>query len=1079
LPHVARYLRRLEERMPDATEHTHRAAFQEFLETLAPGVSAINEPRRAACGAPDFAVTRRPGPFTVGYVETKDVGRSLDEAEKTDQVLRYLRYLPNFVLTDYLEFRWYVDGEERKRATLARLQRAGRLAVDAAGQHEVVTLLQGFLAHRPEPIRRARDLAGRMAGLTHLIRDVVVEAFAKDAASPMLIDLRAALAKGLLPDLEQAEGAASFADMYAQTLAYGLFAARVRHTEELPFTRLGAAREIPSTNPLLRQLFEMMTGTVLDGESYAGFVEDLVQVLAAADLESILRDFGVRTGREDPVVHFYETFLATYDRKLREQRGVYYTPEPVVSYIVRSVDYLLRERFGLTEGLADTRCRQSVDGKPSDPRSAESDTEHQVLILDPACGTGTFLYMVVDLIRDAFIRQGQAGRWSDYVRRHLLPRIFGFEILMAPYAVAHFKLGMQLAGLDLTPEQRRTWTFDFAGAERLGIYLTNTLEAAEHRAETLLGPLRVISEEAAEADRIKRDLPILVIMGNPPYSNFGRMNSGSWIMELMADWKPTGERKWNPDDFMKFMRWAQWRIDRTGAGILAFITNSTYLDGLTHRRMRESLLRSFNEVYVLDLHGGSLRQGGRSHADDENVFDIRPGVAIGIFVKQPGAAQKGVVHHAELWGPRSRKYEVLSSTDVGQTPWTRLEGIEEATCLGQSYFLVPKRQLHTNEYCRGISLTDIFPQHQNGLKTDRDSLFFDFDRDALSNRMKTFYSDRGLTPPFVEQHRVQNSSSYPLLERRARTQFDESALRRCLYRPFDRRWLYYSRDLTSRPAWDVMRYLLGGGNCALLACRQQAEPGFAHVFCADSLVECCAVSDRTREITTVFPLYLYPEGNLFANGTCRHVNIGPDVLRQIEEKTGLVYQAESGGDRRRAFGPEDVFAYVYAVLHSPKYRSRFADYLAVDFPRIPLTAEAEIFRRLSALGERLRRLHLDPAPEDAEGRLRIRYPVPGENQVEASYPQYVSAGSVPLGASRPLRHGRVYINERQYFEGVSPAMWEFRIGAFRVCEKYLKDRRERILSEELEHYPRVTAAVAGTIGLMRSVDRVIHRWPLR
>jgi len=641
-----------------ASEATHRRALQELIESFDSEVEALNEPSHTECGFPDLLVSRRTrhGPMILGYVETKDVGRPLDDAERSEQLQRYLKSLDNLILTDYLEFRWYVGGERRMTARLADLRSGNRLVVGKDGPERVTQLISEFLAHEPEPISRPRDLALRMARLTHLIRDIIVEAFEKGKASRTLRDLRTAFARTLIPDLDEPEKTPDFADMFAQTLAYGLFAARCNHFGEPgTFRRLGAAAEIPKTNPFLRTLFETITGTALNEEPFVGFVDDLAQLLDQTNIEAVLYDFGRRAAKQDPVVHFYETFLAAYDPKMREMRGVYYTPKPVVSYIVRSVDHLLKTRFNCPGGLADTTTveyeREEIDEKTGERRKVRA-TAPRVLILDPACGTGTFLYAVVDHIREGFIRAGNAGMWSGYVREHLLPRLFGFELLMAPYAVAHFKLGMQLAAQDMASQQRKTWAYDFSGDERLNIYLTNTLEEAERRAETLFGPLRVITEEANAAARIKRDLPIMVVMGNPPYS--GHSANRSWetrdgrrvrtfIGNLLQDYysvdgRPLGERnpKWLQDDYVKFIRFGQWRIERTGAGILAFITNHGYLDNPTFRGMRQQLMRTFDEIYILDLHGNVKKKevapdGGK----DENVFDIRQGVAIAIMVKLP------------------------------------------------------------------------------------------------------------------------------------------------------------------------------------------------------------------------------------------------------------------------------------------------------------------------------------------------------------------------------------------------------------------------------------------------------------
>jgi hypothetical protein len=617
----------------DATEHTHRPALKTLVEALATGVTATNEPKHVECGAPDYKVSRNTphGPLTIGHIEAKDVGAPLALVEKSDQLKRYRKGLPNLILTDYIEFRWYVGGERRIVARLGSTNGNRGVILEKGGLEAVEGLLRAFLDHKAQPISKPKELAERLARLTHLIRDVIVQAFQNKTASPTLRDLHEAFAEVLIPDLS----AEAFADMFSQTIAYGLFAARVNHNGPARFRRQDAAALIPKTNPFLRKLFASITGPDLDDEPFVGFVDDLAQLLADTDMGAVLAEFGKRTKREDPIVHFYETFLAAYDPKLRKSRGVYYTPEPVVSYIVRSVDYLLRTRFNCTNGLADTGTvsinRVGEDG------NERTETLPRVLVLDPACGTGTFLYAIVDLIREQFMKQDNAGRWPPYVRENLLKRLFGFELLMAPYAVAHLKLGMQLAGQDLPAAQRGEWGCELSGDDRLGVYLTNTLEEALKKSELLMGGW--VSDEANAAAEIKRDLPIMVVLGNPPYANFGRMNKGKWITGLLKDYKKDlHEKKLNlDDDYIKFIRFAQWRIERTGAGILAFITNHSYIDGITHRRMRESLAETFDEIYVLDLHGNAVRpETPPTDTSNENVFDIKQGVAIAIFVRLPG-----------------------------------------------------------------------------------------------------------------------------------------------------------------------------------------------------------------------------------------------------------------------------------------------------------------------------------------------------------------------------------------------------------------------------------------------------------
>lgn len=720
----------------NATEHTHRPALKSLLEALEPGVIATNEPKRTDCGAPDFVVTRQG--LILGYVEAKDVGRSLDEAERSAQLRRYRQALENLLLTDYLEFRWYVGGERLQTARLARPEGGGKLRSERGGTEAVTDLLHSFLDHKPQPINTPRDLAVRMARLAHMIRDIIIEAFNREQASPLLLGWRQAFAQVLIADLDQPEKTPEFADMFAQTLAYGLFTARVMDPTPADFTREEAQRLIPKSNPFLRDFFYQITGPKMDDEPFSPFVDDLMHLLAHTDMAAVLADFGRRTRQQDPVVHFYETFLAAYDPALREARGVYYTPEPVVSYIVRSVDDLLRTRFNLPQGLADSSTVTvlnydpglKVKGKKTTRKTAQS---HKVLILDPACGTGTFLYAVIDHIREQFMLQGNAGMWPGYVKNHLLPRLFGFELLRAPYAVAHFKLNLQLAGRDLSDAQRALWAYHPADDERLGVYLTNALEAA-HEWTGLPLFTQWVADETNAANEVKRHLPIMVVMGNPPYSGHSA-NRGAWIDGLLkgrlpdgervpsyyeVDGKPLGERnpKWLQDDYVKFIRFAQWRIERTGGGILAFITNNSYLDNPTFRGMRQQLLRAFDELYLLNLHGNARKkETAPDGSPDENVFDIQQGVAVLLAIKRPGrTAEAPEVYYADLWGQRAHKYAWLFDLDVQTTEW------EPLAPQSPFYLFVPFELDLWGEYQPNWKVTDIYPVNSVGIATARDRL---------------------------------------------------------------------------------------------------------------------------------------------------------------------------------------------------------------------------------------------------------------------------------------------------------------------------------------------------------------------
>ncbi len=504
------YLQQIEaaNRRGNATEHTYRSDLKQLIEALAPGVTATNEPRRVACGAPDFIVTN--GQTPLGYIETKDIGISLDKVEHTDQMRRYLGSLGNLVLTDYLEFRWYVAGQPRLQARLAKAGAQGRWQADGEGVARVSNLLGGFMLAQVPTIASPRELATRMAAIAQLMRDGITEAFKSEEGGGELHNQMQGFRRVLLPDLS----AEQFADMYAQSICYGLFAARCNVPTSATFTREHAAFDIPKTNPFLRKMFSHIAGPDLD-DRLAWAVDDLAAMLNRADMEAILRDFGHRTRQEDPVVHYYETFLAAYDPKMREARGVYYTPEPVVSYLVRSVDHLLKTDFNLPDGLADA-TRITVTSQDAEGKEQRRET-HKVQILDPATGTGTFLHGIIDHIYDTF--KGNRGMWSGYVSQHLLPRLFGFELLMAPYAVAHMKLGLQL----------KETGYDFHGSERLGVYLTNTLEGGFEGGDALFAEWLV--EEAKAAGGVKYDAPVMVVIGNPPYS-VCIDNKGNWICQL-------------------------------------------------------------------------------------------------------------------------------------------------------------------------------------------------------------------------------------------------------------------------------------------------------------------------------------------------------------------------------------------------------------------------------------------------------------------------------------------------------------------------------------------------------------------
>lgn len=1074
------YLRALrkELRSGEATEHSYRPALKTLIEAVGPtGIQAVNEPTQGEYGAPDFIVHNNGVP--VGHVECKNIGADLDEVEQSAQLLRYRDALPNLILTDYVEFRWYVNGE---RQALMNLARSGddKLKVLPNALITVGATWESFFNADFTLIANAADLARRMANKTRLLREHIHGILKEDEAgigllSQLLESYREVLISGL--------GADRFADLQAQTVAYGLFAARWLHQgAPADFTRKSAIFE--QTTPFLQNVFNQVAGPTADPR-ITWIVDDLARLLARADMAAVLEGFGERTWQQDPIIHFYEDFLAIYDPELKEQRGVYYTPEPVVSYIVRSVDKILRDQFQLADGLADT---STVITSGDDGNTQAS---HRVLILDPAVGTGSFLREVVSTIRSGLDEKGRGGAWSQYVSEHLLPRLFGFELMMAPYAIAHLKLAMEIEG-----DSR---SFLALPDRQLNIFLTNSLEEAH---ESARGPAFAaeVAREARQADAVKRDRPVMVVIGNPPYSGHSA-NKGKWIKDLLrgrvegsptsyfhVDGEPLGERnsKWLNDDYVKFIRFAQWRIEQTGEGVLGFITNHSYLDSPTFRGMRKSLIETFDEIYVLDLHGSSKRAERLPDGSlDQNVFDIQQGVAISIFVKRNDDRRPATVHHADLRGERNTgdgggKYSWLATHDVATTGWTKL------TPRSPFYFFVPRDDELIGEYEAGWSVSAIFPVNSVGIVTARDKLAIQWTADEMAKVASNFAA---LDVEDAREHYNLGRDVRDWKVSLAQTDIrdhpnTDDHVARVLYRPFDTRYTYWtgrSRGFICMPRPKTLRHMLAGPNIGLLSCRQQSQQGdWQHCGVTRGLIESCAISNKTREINYLFPLYTYPPGedSLDLNVPESVPNLAPEFVAEVAAAFDLEFTPEGGGDLEATFGPEDVFRYIYAVLHSPEYRSRYADFLKSDFPRVPLPDRRKgryirrlrrgLFAQLAELGARLAALHLMEAVGDEQPVFSAQ----GTNLVERV--RYVE----PIDGDP----GRVYINATQHFEGVAPETWEFTIGGYQPAQKWLKDRRGRELSyDDIAHYQRICAALAETPQLMSRIDEVVDAhggWPL-
>jgi predicted helicase len=1031
---------------PRATgELSYHGALERLLRTLRPNLTLVHEPTRTVVGRPDFAILHQHAP--VGYVEAEAYAADLDNLppHAKAQTDAFRQHLENFLLTNFLEFRLYRAGQEVMRARLPQPPPHNKITLPKSNADDCLALLQAFLDYAPAPVADAHTLAQQLAQRAQLLKTTVEQSLHAQLKLPPnqpleLRNLYRALQHVLLPDLQPAD----FADLYAQTLAYGLFAARCYAPNAARFTRHDAARIIPDAIPFLKRLLGTLTTHTLEPE-LEWLLDDLASLLERAEMPTILQDFGKRAGREDPVVHFYEDFLAAYDPTLREVRGVYYTPEPVVQFIVRAVDTVLRREFGM-QGLMDERA----------------------LVLDPACGTGSFLYEIVRQVHAQVCQQLGAGQWADYAREHLLPRLFGFELLMAPYTIAHLKLALELQHLGAPPN------------ERLRIYLTNALEPAVKTSELLLGEF--ITREANEAAEVKREKPILVVLGNPPYSGHSANRSyvevsetiggrtrtrkePTFIGKLLEDYKqvdgqPLRERqqKWLQDDYVKFIRFAEWRIEQTGQGVVAFITNHAYLDNPTFRGMRAHLLHTFQRLYIVNLHGNARRkERAPNGSPDENLFDIQQGVAILIAIRNPDnfaePAESAPVWYCDVWGSREAKYDLLREATLESIRWTPL------TPRAPMYLFVPQDAAHEAEYLQGWRIPDIFLEHSTGTFTARDGLTIHRTPDAVWRTVCEFVA---MEPERArERFHLGTDSVSGWSVARAQQDLREAGVPNesakvhitpILYRPFDVRYTFYtgkSSGFHLRPRYGVMRHLLAGENVALVVGRAGAATGDEEwniVFVAQQPVD---LNIFRRGGGEVYPLYEYPktkseQGALMPEAG-RTANLSEAFLEAL---AGVLGQTPV---------PEAVLGYLYAVLHSPAYRARYAEFLKRDFPRVPLPPDGATFDALARLGNALIDLHLlrDPALNTPS----CKYPVGGDHRVErVEYDEKAQ---------------RVWINGAQYFEPVPPEVWAYRVGGYQVCHKWLDDRKGATLPyDERLTYQRMVTALWGTLALQAQIDAV-------
>lgn len=1015
------------EQIENITEHSKRSALEVLLKQFADQcqnanhkIKILHEPKRKEnYGSPDFKVYTDSS--IIGYVENKKITEILDKTLKTDQIKKYRELSQNILLTNYIEFVW-IKGDTIQRETLCYQSdlENKKFKLDTEKCAKVEKLISFFFSQAPQKIASPKELALALATRSKNLKDFLLDELLHQQAEHTegrLFGLYETFKQNVFHELELTE----FADAFAQMLTYGLFLARL-NADTKTISLANAKEYIPKSFQLIRELVSFLDE--LDNEQYKEtkwIIDETISIMNNIELAELKRQLSFTKRikdsdnfETDPYIYFYETFLTAYDSKLRKAKGVYYTPPQVVNFITRAINDILKNIFNIPSGFA---------GRNS------------VTVLDFATGTGTFLLDVIKQTLENIPSDSKAKR-DLIIREHILKNFYGFEYLIAPYTIAHLKISQYL--------QENGYTFE--NNERLQIFLTNTLEPINAQLNYLLPQL---SKEGEQAQQVK-EKPILVITGNPPYSYVSK-NNGDWIVNLlkgndiwaknkketianyfMIDGKKLNER--NPkglqDDYVKFIRFAQHKMEQVEQGVIGIITNHAFLDNPTFRGMRQSLMETFDQMYFIDLHGNAKKkektpEGGK----DENVFDIEQGVAISILVKKKGLEKK--VFHSDFWGEREIKYNLCLSLDIFSLDCKLIKPSSP------NYLFKDITTVNSDSYNDFYSCINMFAFNASGVKTHDDDNLIGFNHVDLIGKI---------------QHRFQIKPNNEIC-------------RSYQYRPFDKRKIYYDTELVKR-ARDNQNQFFKGANYCLMLLRQAAAVGsdiFDSAFIVDTLVD---TNLYRRGGPLAFPLYLYqkPTG-LFADST------DPNFVSKAENFT-KDFRTFINAKYNNTYTPEQILGYIYAVLHSPTYRSKYAEFLKIDFPRIPFIESAEGFEKLSQLGFTLVQMHLlKQLPQGGNYLKAGAYRGDGNNIVNK-----------PLFSAYPPPHnqngiGRLYINAKQYFDEVPEAVYNFHIGGYQVLDKYLKDRKTRTLTiDEIENIENAVKVLAFTIKQMEQIDLLTIGW---
>ncbi|ECH7239534.1 DNA methyltransferase [Campylobacter jejuni] len=1043
------YLENIKDISTNDKEHTHRTALQNLLQAIKDNqdkqnkISIKQEPNndKEGRGAPDFLITK--DFLTLGYIENKRVNANLDNIITSDQILKYTKLSPNIILTDYLRFillslndkNEIIICKEVKICSLDEIKSVikNQSLLDTKTQ-ELNELFSIFFSKIPNPINSALDFANHLSLRTRILKDELL----LSSKNETLLSLFNTFKETLYKELSYEE----FCDSFAQTLTYSLFLAKLNNDTAKEIDLNNAKKFIPKSFPLIRSMSGFLDDSFENLENIKWLLEEIINIINHIDITSIIKELN-KTGEKDlfnrptilsthkdPYLHFYETFLASYDPKLREVRGVYYTPAPVVIFIINAIDEALKQDFNHKKGLSEA-------------------LDKNITLLDFATGTGTFL---LEAFRKAL--EPISKNSVNYNPKVLIDKFCGFEFLIAPYTIAHLKISQSF---------KEEFNSPLNDDESLKIALTNTLYSKsiskEQNDQNTLFTLIDLTKEFKKAQKIKEE-QILIITGNPPYSG-ASSNKGLYEDEIKISYglEPSKanlnneQKKWISsyfkekskqntstfkaiyekhkleneknskvmlDDYVKFIRFAQSKIDSQESGIFAFISNNSFLDNPTFRGMRYSLMQSFDKIYILNLHGDTRKkEKAPDGSKDDNVFDIMQGVSINIFIKQNSKAKNTNIYYHDLYGKRKDKYEFLYENDLNSIKWTLVKNNEPF------YLFLPQNNDLLEEYNKGISVKDIFMLSSVGIASSKDAILISTNNKKLEQQVYNFYNE-----------------------------FDKKYIKEIAYKPFDTQKIYYDIKKVERPRIDIMEHFLGYENIGLIYDRGTNLKEISNLFISSKVIDKHLVGANSY----VSPLYLYPTTRSKKFLKKENPNFNEENFTSKIENFKESFRTFIDELYKEKFSPEDILGYIYAVLFHKIYREKYLDFLKIDFPKIPFTKDKNTFKNLSKLGLKLVNLHLLKNDELDFNIGEALFKVIKNKNFKIQKIKY----------NKDVKE--LFINESLYFNKVSPEIYEFKIGGYAVLDKYLKSHKEEDIDHK--HFTLIIQTLDETLKIQDEISKI-------